>query len=326
MTCRVEVFRWGLSSSSRSEAVWKWIQDSMGCQFVEELRFVSASRPPPRLSLRQQRKFLFFHRCVQNKQSFKTNSRSQNWQTMPRVLYLSCISQALLKFWTWHDNSLPKRSIKELRDTHIAFLQKHSTLNLQWWKSRVKHHTYYVCHYFEFSPLLSDILSDIFLNILSDILSQTFFLNFFQTYLLTFFLTYLLTCSLIAVEVRHATLNAQDRGWGPARHTELTGSRLRSGTPHWTHRIAVEVRHATLNSQDRGWGPARHTGLTGSRLRSGTPHWTHRIAVEVRHATLNSQHRGWGPAHHIELTWSQESPAHHTEVTGGGGRGGQVLT
>ena len=39
----------GLSSSSRSEAVWEWIQDSMGCQFVEELRFVSASRPPPRL-------------------------------------------------------------------------------------------------------------------------------------------------------------------------------------------------------------------------------------------------------------------------------------
>ena len=44
-------------------------------------------------------------------------------------------------------------------------------------------------------------------------------------------------------------LNSQDRGWGPARHTE--------------HRIVVEVRHATLNSQDRGWGPARHTELTG---------------------------------------------------------------
>ena len=48
MTCWVEVVRWGLSSSSRSEAVWEWIQDSMWCQFVEELRFVSASRPPPR--------------------------------------------------------------------------------------------------------------------------------------------------------------------------------------------------------------------------------------------------------------------------------------
>ena len=27
----------------------------------------------------------------------------------------------------------------------------------------------------------------------------------------------------------------------------------------------VGARHATLNSQDRGWGPARHTELTGSR-------------------------------------------------------------
>ena len=41
-----------------------------------------------------------------------------------------------------------------------------------------------------------------------------------------------------------------------------------SGTPHCTRRIAVGVRHATLNSQDRGWGPGRHTELTGSQLRS----------------------------------------------------------
>ena len=112
-----------------------------------------------------------------------------------------------------------------------------------------------------------------------------------------------------------------DRGWGPARHTELTGSRLRSGTPHWTHKSAVEVRHATLNSQDRGWGPARHTELTGSWLRSGTPHWTHRIVVEVRHATLNSQDRGWGPAHwtHMDATEGQRGGG---GGEGGGGRGG----
>ena len=36
--------------------------------------------------------------------------------------------------------------------------------------------------------------------------------------------------------------------WGPARHTELTGSRLGSTTPHWTRNIAVGVQHATLNS------------------------------------------------------------------------------
>ena len=155
------------------------------------------------------------------------------------------------------------------------------------------------------SDISSDILSDISFAILSDIFSQTFFLNFFQTYLLTFFLTY-----------RSDMLS--DRGWGPARHTDLTESRLRSGTPHWTHRIAVEVRHATLNSQDRGWGPARRTELKGSRLRSGTPHWTHRIVVEVRHATLNSQDRGWGPARHTELTVSRlrsGTPAHHIELT-----------
>ena len=136
------------------------------------------------------------------------------------------------------------------------------------------------------SELLSDISSDIpdiFLTILSD----TFFLNFLQTYLLTFFLTYLVTsCNYffdtlflqllpilsIAVEVRHATLNSHDHGWGPARHTELAGSQLRSGTPHSTHGLAVGVRHATLNSRARGWGPARHTELTSSPMRSGTPH------------------------------------------------------
>ena len=149
------------------------------------------------------------------------------------------------------------------------------------------------------------------------------------------------------LEVRHATLNSQDRGWGPARHTELTGSRLRSGTPHWTHSIAVEVRHATLNSQDRSWGPARHTELTGSRfgvrhatlnsqdrgwgparhteltssrLVSGTPHWTHELAVEVRQATLNSQDRGWGPAHHMDAT-DRQRDAEGGEWRGGGGGG-----
>ena len=105
--------------------------------------------------------------------------------------------------------------------------------------------------------------------------------------------------------------------WGPARHTELTGSRLGSGTPHWTRMIAVGVRHTALNSRDRSWGPARHTELAGSQLGSGTPHCTRRIAVGVQHATLNSQDRGWGPARHTELTGSQ------LRRTTGGGRGGR---
>ena len=48
-------------------------------------------------------------------------------------------------------------------------------------------------------------------------------MTFFLTYLLTFFLAYL-----------------HDRGWGPARNTELTRSRLRSGKEHWAHIIAVD--------------------------------------------------------------------------------------
>ena len=191
------------------------------------------------------------------------------------------------------------------------------------------------------SDISSDILSDISSDILSDISSDifltylltfflTYLLTFFLTYLLTFFLTYLLTFFLTYLLTFFLTYLLTDlltffltylltffltylltffltvRGWGPARHTELTGSQLRSGTPHWPHMIAVEVRHATLNSHNRGWGPARHTELTQSRLRSGTPHWTHAIAVEVRHATLNSHDRSWGPARHTEHTWSQE--------------------
>ncbi len=104
-------------------------------------------------------------------------------------------------------------------------------------------------------------------------------LTFFLIYLLTFFLTH------FAVEVRRGTLASQARGWGPARNTEYTGSRLRSGAEHCAHRIAVEVRRGTRHSQDRGWGPARNTALTGSPLRSGAEHCTHRIAVEVRHRT-----------------------------------------
>ena len=136
-------------------------------------------------------------------------------------------------------------------------------------------------------------------------------------------MTYLVTsCKLLLWDILSATTtNPFDRGWGPARHTELTGSRLGSGTPRWTRRIAVEVRHATLNSRARGWGPARHTELTSSWLGSGTPHWTHRIAVgvrhatlnsRVRHATLNSRARGWGPARHTELTrsWLRSGTSH----------------
>ena len=160
------------------------------------------------------------------------------------------------------------------------------------------------------SDISSDILSDISFDILSDIsfdilsdISSDILSDIFLTYLLTFFLTYLLTylsdissAILFDISFWHIFCHSfwqifWHNTWGPARHTELTGSRLGSGPPHWTRRIAVGVRHATLNSQDRGWGPARHTELAGSRLGSGTPHWTHELAVGARHATLNSQDR-----------------------------------
>ena len=183
-----------------------------------------------------------------------------------------------------------------------------------------------------------DILSDTSSDILSDI---------FLTYLLIFFLTYLLTsdisfwhfvwhffwhyfwhifCHFFWQIFWHIT-------WGPARHTELTGSRLRSDTRHWTRMIAVGVRRATLNSQDRswgparhtqrapGWGPTRHTELTSSRLGSGTPHWTHELAIEVRHATLNTRARSWGPTRHTEHTSSKLRS--DTDAAEGGRRGGE---
>ena len=148
-----------------------------------------------------------------------------------------------------------------------------------------------------------------------------------QTYCLTFYLKFFLTSCWHEPDI----LSDTSRGWGPARNTGLTGSRLRSAAEHWTHRIAVEVRRGTLNSPDRGWGPPRNTELTGSRLRSGTEtelawsrlrsaaeHWTHRIAVEVRqrnwarmiavevrHGTVSSHDRGWGPAENTELIWTR---------------------
>ena len=245
--------------------------------------------------------------------------------------------------------------LKGAANTHVAFLQKHSTLNLQWWKLRLKHHTCYVLHYFKFSPLLADILADIFLNMFLTSLPRhslwTSFRHIFWHswhifdhsfwHILSELLADIssdilsdLSCDILQLLLWHTlsatTTNPFDHSWGPARHTELTSSRLGSGTPHWTRMIVVGVRHATLNSQDRSWGPARHTELTRSQLGSGTPHWTRMIAVGVRHATLNSRARGWGPARHTELTGSRlrSGMPHWThkivvEVRRGGGRRGE---
>ena len=186
--------------------------------------------------------------------------------------------------------------LKGAANTHVAFLHKHSTRNPQECKLRLKHHTCYVLHYFKLPPLqltyfwtwfwqpypnilfwhswhifdhsLWHILSDLLANISADTLSD-------------------LSCDILQLLLWPLFLG--------------------SSTPHWTRNIAVGVQHATLNSQYRGWGPARHTELTASRLESSTPHWTHKIAVEVQHATLNSEDPSchWGPARHTELKGSQ---------------------
>ena len=65
------------------------------------------------------------------------------------------------------------------------------------------------------SDILSGILSDILFGISFDILSDT------SSDILSD-----ISPHIIAVEVRHGTLNSQDRGWGPGPNTELTGSQL----------------------------------------------------------------------------------------------------
>ena len=187
--------------------------------------------------------------------------------------------------------------LKGAANTHVAFLHKHSTRNPQECKVATQT-SYLLC-----PPLLqvTPTSADIFLNMVLTTLpkhSLLTLLTYFWPFSLTHFfwpsckhicwhsiwliLWHLATTSLTTLSgVQHATLNSQYRGWGPARHTELTASRLGSSTPHWTHRIAVGVQHATLNSSDRGCGPACHTELRGSQLplRSSTPHWTQRIPV-----------------------------------------------
>ena len=86
-----------------------------------------------------------------------------------------------------------------------------------------------------FPDIHSEFPSDISCDILSDISSAILSDKFSDTLL----------------EFRRGTLLSQDRGWGPARNTDLTGSQLRSDAERWTHSIAVEVRHITLNSHGR---------------------------------------------------------------------------
>ena len=242
---------------------------------------------------------------------------------MPNVLYLWSICNARLMFWTWNDTSLATKKLQRTR-TSIEMV-------------KVVRHTSYFLHCFQL-PLLSssdphtfwysDILSDILLTWASDSFWHIFWHSFWHIFWHSFwhmfwhsfwhFFWHIFWHSFWHI-FWHSFWHIF---WQSFWHSSFWHiSRLRSGTPHWTHRIAVEVRHATLNSQDRGWAPARHTGLTESQLRSGAPHWPHRIAVEVRHATLASYALGWGPARHTDHTSSQEETEEEEAEEGGGGGG-----
>ena len=185
MTCWVEVVRWGLSSSSRSEAVWEWIQDSMGCQFVEELRFVSASRPPPRLRQQHQQLLTKFHFHITPVIHLPLFSILRLYTPKPNPNVILCAHRvSILSITKFLSTSTYVSLIWSGEGRHTTHLLKcvllFSTSQTDWMQS-------------------SDILSDISFDISSDILSDiflTYLLTFFLTYLLTFFLTYLLTCFL----------------------------------------------------------------------------------------------------------------------------------
>ena len=78
---------------------------------------------------------------------------------------------------------------------------------------------------------------------------------------------------MIAVEVRRGTLNSQDRGGGPARNTDLTGSRLRSDTEHCRGGGGDGPTQNTDEEQEEEERDAAH-------IKSNNPHLTSREKKE----------------------------------------------
>ena len=95
--------------------------------------------------------------------------------------------------------------------------------------------------------------------------------------------------------------NRQDRGWGPARNADSTGSRLRSGdltesrlgsgAEHWSYRIVVELRHGTLMLQNRGCGPVRN--IIADEVRHAQTYMVTRERDEERKDTSPSVKQKW---------------------------------
>ena len=139
-----------------------------------------------------------------------------------------------------------------------------------------------------FSDILSDKSSDVLFDISSDIPSNI--LSGISSYSLSGIYSDILLlvevhCSqMIAVEVRQPTLAAR------------LAVEVRQRT------LAVEVPQGTLQAEDRGWGPAGNTGSRGSLLKSCREHRKRGIAEEKEEEkeeqwgskNLVSSPDGWG--------------------------------
>ena len=173
MTCWVEVVRWGLLSSSRSKAIWERIQDNMGCQFVEELRFVSASRPPPRLRQQHQQLLTKFH-----------------FRITP-LKYLPLFN--ILRLNTPKPNPNVILCAYRVSILSITKFSLHIHLYMSAWSGQVRIDIQLISwnafYYSQFRRLTGSNLLTFFLTYLP-IYRLTFFLTYHLTYLLIFFLTW----------------------------------------------------------------------------------------------------------------------------------------
>ena len=78
-----------------------WLSDTSEMFFGHDVPFLNYSDRLPHPS---DKSFLLFA------ERLSSLARYSSGQTMPHVLYLSSICKARSMFWTWHDNSLAKRS------------------------------------------------------------------------------------------------------------------------------------------------------------------------------------------------------------------------
>ena len=181
----------------------------MGCQFVEELRFISASSPPPRLRQQHQQLLTQFHFHITPVIHLPLFSILRLNTPKPNPNVILCAHRvSILSITNLPSISTYVSLIGSGEGRHTTHLLKCvlllSTSQTDWKQSSdvLSGISFDILSDIS-SDISSDILSDISFDISSDILSDifltyllTFFLAYLLTYLLTFFLTYLLTCFL----------------------------------------------------------------------------------------------------------------------------------